>query len=352
MRVRGFRNLKPQEVRFREPLALFYGANAQGKTNLLEAIYLLGTTRSFRENRLEHMVCHGLGEALVEGDPERSGVEHVLAVEITPSRKSYRKDGAQVGLASYLQTMPVVVLSAEDRGLVDGLPQQRRQFLDAAAVWRRPQYLEDLLLFGGCVRQRNAILRDYAPARRAELDAWDRTFDKMGHGIQRERSAVVGRINGLLEEMTPSLSAGEELKLVYRSSGGDDLGKAMTSARADEIRRGFSLVGPQRDAVELLLNGRPLAAYGSSGQERTALWMLKLAVVRLLRDELGETPIFLLDDVEAELDESRIGELVRLTGGAAQVVMTATRPIRFDLAGMQSYRVEEGYATETEGRAA
>ncbi len=138
----------------------------------------------------------------------------------------------------------------------------------------------------------------------------------------------------------------ERLQVVYEPSGGTDLRRALRQARADEIRRGVGQVGPQRDSVEILLNDRPLASYGSSGQVRTALWLLKLTRVQLLSDREAQPPLFLLDDVEAELDEARVGQMMRLTHGKAQLVMTATRPLDPVWGPLSRFRVEAGQVTE------
>lgn len=340
--VDGFRNLENQELAFDTPVTQLYGANAQGKTNLLEAIYVLGTTRSFREHHGERLIREGCERAFLKGNVECYGVGHDLGMELKGAGKRYTKDGATVPLSGYLGLLPTAVLSTEDRRLIVGPPKHRRQFLDAAGVWRRPAYLETLMGFGRCHQQRTLVLRTYSAHQKQELAAWDRTFVKLGTEIQQERETVARELGRRLVRESRELGFDEAIELVYRPSGGDDLGSALERARGEEIRRGVCLVGPQRDDVELLLDGRSVEAYGSSGQQRTLLWMLKLTMVHFIAEETGEPPVLLLDDAETELDERRFQRLMTVTGDRAQVVMTASRKLPVEWAGAARFKVEAG----------
>ncbi len=320
----GFRNLREVRLSFESPVTVLCGANAQGKTSLLEAVYLLGTTKSFREHHLEPLIQFGASEARLEGEVRSRGVSHRLEGVLGRKGKRFLLDGRDVPLAEYLAVLPVVVHCAEDRGLVKGEPRSRRSLLDAAGILRRPVHLKTLLEFGKVRAQRGALLRN--PARRpGEVAAWTQPYARLGERVQRERLEVTEALNGLLSEMAAELGTGEKLRLVYHPSGGGDLPAALERLRETEERLGTNLAGPQRDRVDFLLDGRPLEAYGSSGQARTALWMVKLALVLLGSRREGDPPLFLVDDAEAELDERRIGDLLRLTERRAQVILTTTR---------------------------
>jgi DNA replication and repair protein RecF len=346
LQVEGFRNLETQRIPLSSPATLLHGRNAQGKTNILEAIYLLATTRSFRDNRPESLIRHERAQAALLGEVEHEEVRHELGISLSGRGKSFHRDGRATDLATYVRTLPVVVLSAEDRGLVSGVPRYRRDFLDAAGVFRRAAYLETLLAFGRSRLQRNLILRDYQPGRSRELEAWTETYASLGQEIQKERAAVTESVNAVLGGLQGGLGLDERVRMAYRPSGGEDLREALRRARAEEIRRGASQVGPQRDRVEILLDGRPIQSFGSSGQSRTALWLLKLARVQLLSERESRLPLFLLDEVEAELDPQRLGQMMRLTQGRAQVVMTATRPLDASWGDLAYLRVEAGRVLE------
>lgn len=340
--VEHFRNLAGSRIHFRGPVTLLYGPNAQGKTNVLEAIYMLGTTRSFRENRAKFLLQEGHDVAKLSGEVACHGASHTMGLELGQRSKRYQRDGSGLPLREYLQSLPVVVLSAEDRGLVDGVPRHRRDFLDGTAVWLRPGYVDTLMEFGRTREQRNRVLKDYRLSASAELAAWTQTFLGLAQDVQKERVKTTAAVNAALVRLTGDLDTGEHLEIVYEPCGGADLAKALREARAEEIRRGAALVGPQRDGVEILLNGRPLASYGSSGQVRSALWLLKLTRVLLLSERDAQPPLFLLDDVEAELDERRVGQMMNLTQGKAQLVMTATRPLDAVWGPLERFRVEAG----------
>ncbi|MGC8762594.1 MAG: DNA replication/repair protein RecF [Acidobacteriota bacterium] len=320
----GFRNLREVRLSFGSPVTVFCGANAQGKTSLLEAVYLLGTTKSFRENRLEPLIRFGASEARLEGEVRSGGVAHRLQGTLHRKGKRFLLDGREVPLAEYLTVLPVVVHCAEDRGIVKGEPRSRRSLLDAAGILRKPAYLRTVLEFGKVRAQRGALLRS-PRCRPQELAAWTGPYAELGERVQRERQEVVETLNGLLSEMAAELGTGERLRLVYHPSGGGDLPLALERLRENEMKVGTNLAGPQRDRVDFLLDGRALEAYGSSGQARTALWMVKLALVLLGSRREEDPPLFLVDDAEAELDERRIGDLLRLTGRRAQVILTTTR---------------------------
>lgn len=320
----GFRNLRQVHLVFGSPLTLLFGDNAQGKTSLLEAIYVLGTSKSFRDHRIEHLVAFDREEAAVAGEIRTGAAAHRLECALTPREKRFRMDGREAGPAEYLSALPVVVLSAEDRSLAKGEPRHRRNFLDTAGVLKRPAYLKEVLEFGRCRAQRAAVLRD-AGSSRNELAAWTAPYASLGEKIQRERTGLTEALNGLLEGLARDVSVKERVQLVYRPSGGADLRAALERAAESERRAGVNLVGPQRDRVEVLLDGKSLEAYGSAGQARTVLWMLKLSLVLLRSGGDPEPPLFLVDDAEAELDQRRIEELMRLTERRAQVVLTAVR---------------------------
>ncbi len=342
MRVAGFRNLSWVELSFREPATLFYGENAQGKTNLLEAICLLGTARSFREKNGAHLVQEGRERAAVEGEVAHSGAVHTLRVELGPDGKSLTRDGRREAVGSYLPRLPLVVLSAEDRALVKGSQRARRDFLDGAAWMARPAYLSEWSAFQRALGQRNRLLREGSGARRGELDAWTETFCSAAAKVRAARAHAAALSDEALSALGESAGFAEALSLAYRPSGAEDLASELRARRAEELDRRCTIAGPQRDAVEIHMDGRPLEVYGSAGQVRAALWMLKLARVRMLQGAGAEPPLFLLDDAEAELDAPRTRALMEMTRGRAQLFMTATRALGPEWGPHDAYRVRAG----------
>jgi len=342
LRVEGLRNLAAVDLRLDAPATLFYGENAQGKTNLLEAVCILGTTRSFRERSAAPLIMDGRERAAVEGEIARSGTEHRLRVEVGIEGRTASRDGRKEPLADYLSRLPVVVLSAEDRALVKGSQKARRDFLDGAAVLERPGYLSQWSSFQRCLGQRNRVLKEYHRGRERELEAWTAAFCESAALVRAARADVASRAAQRLVELGAAEGTAAPLVLRYHPSGGEDLARTLADARGQELGRKCTAAGPQRDGVELLLGGRPLEVYGSSGQVRAALWRLKLARVLMLTEATGEPPVLLLDDVEGELDAFRVREMMAMTRGRAQLFMTATRPLGPEWGGHASYRVVGG----------
>lgn len=343
MEPSSFRNLAPARLVFTEPVTLFYGENAQGKTNLLEAVSLLGTGASFRERKLPAMVRDGAEEASVRGGVKAGGVSHDLEVRLRSGRREALRDGGSCPMQEYLQTLPVVTLSAEDRALVRGEPRARREFLDGTALLARPAYLRTYQQFQRALRQRNELLRGFAPSRRGELEAWTRTYADLSAQMREHRARAADSLSGLLAALEREMERPENVTLLYLPEEGD-LPVLLDRDRAHEVKRGHTLHGPHRDAVEIRLGGRSVASFGSSGQVRTVLWMLKLARLLLIRERDPASPLFLLDDVESELDSRRIREMMRLTEGRAQLFLTATEPLGSGWGGMQRFRVRGGEA--------
>ncbi|MEJ2367644.1 MAG: DNA replication and repair protein RecF [Acidobacteriota bacterium] len=344
--VSGFRNLKERSLSFSSPLTLFYGENAQGKTNVLEAIYVLATSRSFRERRSKNLIQEGQERAAVGGEVIGNKVRFTLCVELDPDGKKLLRNQSRIPVGDYVGCLPAVVLSAEDRGLVKGHQKARRDFLDAAGVLERPGFLHDWLEFRRALDQRNNLLRQGNHGRERELAAWTETFCELAEKIRKTRGDMVERVQSQLMRLSSEMETAEEITLRYVPSGGDNLPQALVQRHVEERRRGVSLVGPQRDVVHILMDGKPIKVFGSSGQVRTALWMLKLARVLMIHERESEPPLFLLDDVEAELDRRRIQELMNLTKGKAQVFMTATRKIQGPWGELEAYRIRSGEIRE------
>lgn len=338
LRVEGFRNLREVELRLQETATLFYGDNAQGKTNLLEAICVLGTTRSFRESSTSPLVMDGRAQAAVEGEVTRAGSEHTLRVDLGPEGRKAARDGRREAMGEYLGRLPVVVLSAEDRALVKGSQKARRDYLDGAALLDRATYLSEWSAFQRALGQRNRILKEYDRSRERELEAWTATFTEAAEKVRAARKSVAEKA----QEWLNHEAMGEVLTLEYHCSGGADLGQTLRERRGQELARGCCAVGPQRDTVELLLQGKPLEVFGSAGQVRSALWRLKLARVQMVAEATGEPPVFLLDDVEGELDALRVREMMEMTRGKAQLFMTATRRLGPEWGEHAAYRVAGG----------
>lgn len=333
-----FRNYDELQLEPMPGLNVFVGANAQGKSNLLEAIALLGTGKSFRTNKEGDAIRAGAQSAAIGGDARmRAGVVQLACtITATPrgTRKTYTLNGRSVRYAAFLGQARVVTFVPSDLALVGGSPSARRALLNAALAQELPPYYHELARYHKTLAQKNALLR--ADDVDADLLAiYDATLVESGTTLMLERA----RFTLLLREAARAVHAQwsgdvEALdvryhpNVAYETPTRDAIAAAFDARlreRADAERaRKTSLVGPHRDDVVLELDGTSLAAYGSQGQQRTAVLALKVAEYRVLHERTGEAPLLLLDDVLSELDEARARAFLRAVGAFEQAFVTAT----------------------------
>jgi DNA replication and repair protein RecF len=328
LRLRDFRNYARLDVDFTPGFHVLIGGNAQGKTNILEAIYLLATLRSFRGVGGAQMIQHGkkgyfVGSRVVgQGDHEIkmywSSAERKLVLNGQPVKK----------LTDYLGTLSAVVFCTEDLQLIKGAARGRRRFLDLLLAQTFPVYLPTLQRYAQALRSRNAVLKQ-------------RTFDPVAlESFSRELITLGDEITKLRRELIPKLSPlarfayrriandAEELRLEYQPSIKHDFTVELAKSRERERAYRTTVVGPHRDEVQLLLNDKSAAQFGSEGQKRTLAIALKMAQAEYVTGIQGAPPVLLIDDVMGELDVKRRSGLLPLLERAhharGQVFMTCT----------------------------
>jgi DNA replication and repair protein RecF len=380
----NFRNYSRLELALPARVILLHGANAQGKTNLLEAIYYLATSRSpqttsdrelfnWITDREEMVPYVRLMTEVVRADRTHQ-VEIVLQKEPVAGgsngerrrlRKQIRVDKVKRRALDLVGQINVVLFMPQDMALVDGSPSRRRRYLDVALCQVDAEYCRSLSRYNRVLAERNALLRQWRERRidPDELAYWDEQL--IGYGIiviTRRRDAVT-ELDQRASELHHQLSGGvERLCLVYQpaltvqpnddeASLGDVYRAELSRQRPREIERGTTLVGPHRDEVRFLVNDQvDLSKFGSRGQQRTAVVALKLAEVDWMRQRTGEWPVLLLDGVLAELDKSRRDFLLAQVNGVEQALITTTDPTFFNadfLADMTLLKVEGGRVLET-----
>jgi DNA replication and repair protein RecF len=348
LRLRDFRNYARLDVDFAPGFHLLLGDNAQGKTNVLEAIYLIATLRSFRGVGGAQMVRHGQkgyfvgGKVVGQGEHETkmywSSRERTLSLDARPVRK----------LTDYLGVLRTVVFCTEDLQLVKGAARARRRFLDLLLSQTYPTYLPLLQRYARALRARNALLKQRTSDPVA-LEGFSRELVKAGDEIMRLRRELAPKLSPLARLAYRRISsAAEELRLEYRPSVKQDFSVELAQSRHREAMYRSTLIGPHRDDVELLLNDRAAGAFGSEGQKRTLAIALKLAQAEYLTGLHGSPPVLLIDDIMGELDVKRRAGFLPLLERAeqtqGQVFMTATEAAWPDSAGrqVQHWRVKEG----------
>lgn len=361
LELADFRNYEALELAFEAPLGLFAGANAQGKTNLLEALALLAGGRSPRTSRDGELVRHGAAEAVLRADVRRRAREPVsLAVSLRPDGgKTIKVGGLRRRPAELIGELAVVLFLPEHLSLVSGGPEGRRAYLNAGLGQTSARYLSALGTYRQLLRQRNGLLRqlERRGLDEALLLAHDDGLAAAAAVLmcaRRERIADLAREAG---EVHGRLAGGAEtLRLSYDpnvplAAGDDEAAVAATvaehliAARGAELRRGVTLVGPHRDDLRLEIGARPARQFASQGQQRTAALALKIAELRCVAAALGEPPVLLLDDVMSELDAARRREVMALVDEADQVLITCSDERLFDpelLARAELRRVAAG----------
>jgi DNA replication and repair protein RecF len=328
LRLRDFRNYARLDADFAPGFHLLLGDNAQGKTNILEAVYLMATLRSFRGVGSAQMIRHGQRGYFVGGNIVGLG-GHEIKMFWSASERSLSLDGRPVKkLADYFGALRAVVFCTEDLQLIKGAARSRRRFLDLLLAQTSPAYLPLLQRYMHTVRARNALLKSRSTDE-AALDSFSQELIKLGDEIIRARRELVPKFSPLARLAYRRISNdAEELRIEYRPSVKSDFAVELAQSRARERTFRATLIGPHRDDLQLLLNEKSAAQFSSEGQKRTLAIALKMAQAEFLAGVHGSAPVLLIDDVMGELDLKRrsgfvpLLEQARKTSG--QVFMTAT----------------------------
>lgn len=338
MALTDFRSYTEVDLHLPAGVISFVGANGQGKTNLVEAAGYLATLSSHRVAQDAPLVRRGAERAYVRGAVNTGGRTTTLEVEITPGRANRaRVNGSPLPKArDLLGHFKTVLFAPEDLALVKGDPADRRHFLDTLLILRTPRLAGVIADFERALRQRNALLRSAAGVRRfdtATLDVWDEHLADHGSQIVAARLDLIDAIAPLTTAAYAEISTQGQTQLEYKPSGIEyhdhsteaihhALQATLKAMRSQEIDRGVTLLGPQRDDLTLLLGDGPAKGYASHGESWSFALALRLASYRLLQAE-GDEPVLILDDVFAELDESRRAHLATVVAHAEQVLITA-----------------------------
>lgn len=353
----NFRNYRQQSLRFSAPKTILLGANAQGKSNLLEAVELMSTLRSHRTSRDKDLILDGQDTCLVGGTVIRDSVSLDLGFTLRLNgRRTLALNGVtQRRHLDLLGTINTVQFSSLDLDLVRGGPSERRAWLDRVLLQLEPVYAHLSQQYQHILRQRNALLkqhrqRDSFRLDRAQLALWNQQLATMGVRIIQRRIRLLDRLAPLAQRWHRLISGEvEQLVLTYSPSIPHDSQESDHLYRQFQARfeeraiaeqaQGKTLVGPHRDDVTLLIDNTPARQYGSQGQQRTLVLALKLAELELLEAVIGEPPLLLLDDVLAELDLNRQNQLLDVIQNRFQTILTSTHLGAFDAKWLESAEI-------------
>jgi DNA replication and repair protein RecF len=339
LHLKQFRNYQNQKVEFTAAKTILVGNNAQGKSNLLEAVELLATLRSHRGSRDRDLIKEGESIAQINATLERINSHSDLTLTL---RRNSRRNVAINGVTvprqmDFLGVLNAVEFSSLDLELVRGSPEIRRNWLDTLLIQLEPVYAHILHQYNQILRQRNAFLKRYinTPEKslKSELAIWDAQLVTAGTKVIIRRNSGSSEVlqinyapNVPLEKTSP-----QELQTAFFAK--------LQQREFAELHRGITLVGPHRDEVELIINQTPARQYGSQGQQRTLVLALKLAELQLIEEVINEPPLLLLDDVLAELDPSRQNQLLDAIQDRFQTLITTTHLNAFDAQWLKSSQV-------------
>jgi DNA replication and repair protein RecF len=333
----NFRNLSGR-IEWGPRLNIIYGNNGQGKTNWLEAIYILARTKSFRTQRLQEAIRFNEELAVVRGTVTTGqDLQRDLHVSLHDNSKTIFVNSKRETLARYLTQLQVFSFTAADLDVVRGMPEARRRFLDRGISSLKPAYLKTISDYNKVIKQKNRVLQlanenELGPDKVEDLLApWNEQLIRLGVLIHRAREEYVAGLNAALERQ---LFERRDVTTRYVSSlenKGDmsdyeSLLRSRISLRLGaEVAAGHALIGPHRDDLEIHLDGREIRVYGSSGQQRSALLLLDLAAISLYNSGSNDQPVFIIDDVDAELDERRIRHLLEYLENRTQTFITTSK---------------------------
>lgn len=357
--LRNYRNYETLNIEFINNVNIFVGENAQGKTNILEAVYMGAMGRSHRTAEDDDLVGWEKDSASVDLFFTRQGVANKLGFRLIKGRnKEILFNDFAIKPRDVIGSLNAVLFSPEDLWLIKGAPAMRRRFLDSEIAQASPLYYRNLLQYNRVVNQRNHLLKKVADKNKLPelLASWEEQLAKLAVFIVTKRLEAIKKLGMLANLMHRRLTGSREsLALSYLLTGNDgeiptDLygwyREKLNLWREMDIVRGSTSVGPHRDDVIMKVNARELRSFGSQGQQRTGILALKLAELEFLKSETGEYPVLLLDDVMSELDELRREQLITFIRDRIQTFITATDATIFPaVRSGRSFRVINGTVT-------
>ena len=335
-----YRNYESLSLTFEGPIHLFIGNNAQGKTNVLESIYVLALAKSHRTARDKELIGWNAEYATIRSEVERRYGSVRLEIQLTGKGKRAKVNGIeQARLSEYIGALNVVMFAPEDLAIVKGAPAQRRRFIDMEIGQVSPTYLHYLGNYNRVLAQRNQLLKDIAAKKSHSLEMlaiWNTQLADLAVKLLRKRFEFMRKLEAWAKEIHAGITDGKEvLSVHYENStpvtpemephqAQEALLAALEEGFEREKMRGSTLIGPHRDDFSLRINGMDVQTYGSQGQQRTSALSLKLAEIELIKEEVGEYPVLLLDDVLSELDEHRQTLLLETIQDKVQTFVSTT----------------------------
>ena len=346
----NFRNYKNKNIKLTPNVNLFYGENAQGKTNIIESIFLSSIGKSFRTNNDKELIKFNEENSIIEIFFQKSDRDGKIKIEINNKKNIYLNDIKLKKLSELLGNINVVIFTPDDINILKDGPQKRRKFLDIMISQLRPNYMHVLSLYSKTLEQRNNYLRQIKVENKNPelLEIWDEKLADYAEKIYLYRNEFIEKIKNKIKNIHSEITENkEEIKIEYLSEckNKKEYLEKLKERRTLDIIKGFTTKGVHRDDFVIYINDRQVNIYGSQGQHRTTILSLKLAELQVIYDEIGEYPILLLDDFMSELDEKRKKSFLENIENI-QVIITCTEKFNVENLDYTSFNVVNGEILE------
>ena len=350
IKLKNFRNYNNKEIKLHENINVFFGENAQGKTNIIESIFLSSIGKSFRTNKEKELIKFNEENAIIEIAFSKKDRDGKIKIEIGTKKQIYLNGIKLKKLSELLGNINVVIFTPDDINILKGGPQNRRKFLDVMISQLRPNYMHTLSLYLKTLEQRNNYLKQIKMENKEEnlLDIWDEKLVEYGIKIYEYRKEYIDKIQEKIKKIHKDITQNkEEIEIKYFSEANtrQNFLNELKSRRKLDIIKGFTTKGVHRDDFMIYINGKEVEIYGSQGQNRTAVLSLKLAELQVIYDDIGEYPILLLDDFMSELDSKRRKNFLDNIKNI-QVIITCTEKLALENLEYFSYNVIDGNVIE------
>lgn len=349
IKLKNFRNYEEEEFIFKNNFNIIYGDNAQGKTNILEAIYLSSIGRSFRTKKDSELIKIGSDKAIIEIEYQRIDRNGKIKIELDNKKNFYLNGVKQKKLSDIIGKIHIVLFNPDDINIIKGGPTNRRKFLDIMISQLKPNYLHILNNYIKTLEQRNIYLKQIRLENKSEelLDIWDIKLSELSEKIYEYRYFYIKKIKEKIKDIHNNITncgyIKENIEINYLTTGKnkEEFYNNLLKSRKIDIKRGFTSTGIHRDDIDILINNEKVDIYGSQGQQKTSILSLKIAELNIICDEIGEKPILLLDDFMSELDGNRRGNLLNNISDS-QVFITCTDKININERDDIIYKIENG----------
>ncbi len=346
IKVNNFRNYDNEEIELNKNINIFYGENAQGKTNIIEAIFLSSMGKSFRAKKDKEMIKLSENKAMIEILFNKKDRDGKIKIELQNKKNVYLNGIKLKKLSELLGNINIVIFTPDDINILKGGPQNRRRFLDIMISQLKPNYMYNLNLYLKTLEQRNNYLRQIKEYNKDEnlLEIWDEKLAEYAFNIYNYRNEFINKIKNKIKNIHSEITNNkEEIEIEYLTEceSKEKYLKLLKDRRKLDIIKGYTTKGIHRDDFIIYINKKELNIYGSQGQHRTAILSLKLSELNIIYEETGEYPILLLDDFMSELDEKRREHFLKNIKNT-QIIITCTEKFDIENNNILIYNVKDG----------